>query len=293
VANIASYLASQRGHRTLAIDMDPQGQLGKVLGVEARPARRSAIALLVDQALGVPAEPGPEPDPAPGDGALPVLATRIPRLDVIAANKSLALFPAWSTTHEGVDPTERLARRLASAPELEGYDYVLVDAPPSFGPLTLNILRACEEVVVPVPLTYLALDGCAELMRTLELVRTRYGNRDLRVSMVVPTFHRRTRLAREILGRLEERFPRELAETVVGFHVKIDEAQSRSLSIFEYAPRDKGAACMAALAEELERRGDPAGDERAAGPRGPETPPRPRGLPAPGGVERPAGERLH
>jgi chromosome partitioning protein len=119
----------------------------------------------------------------------------------------------------------------------------------------LNALRAVDEVVIPVPLTFLALDGCAELMRTLTTVRGRFGHRGLRVSMVIPTFYRRTRLAHEILERLKQRFPKEIAHTVVGLHVKLDEAQSRGLSIFEYAPRDRAAAALAALAEELELRG--------------------------------------
>jgi chromosome partitioning protein len=80
------------------------------------------------------------------------------------------------------------------------------------------VLRAAREVVIPVPLTFLALDGCAELSRTIETVRTRYGNRDLHVSMVIPTFYRRTRLAQEVLDSL------------------------------------KAAQAMAALAEELEAR---------------------------------------
>jgi chromosome partitioning protein len=61
-------------------------------------------------------------------------------------------------------------------------------------------------------------------------------------------------MANEILERLKQHFPKEIASTVVGYHVKIDEAQSRGLSIFEYAPRDRGAAAMAALAEELVER---------------------------------------
>lgn len=76
--------------------------------------------------------------------------------------------------------------------------------------------------------------------------------------MVVPTFYRRTKLAQEILDRLKERFPKEIAHSVVGYHVKIDEAQSHGMSVFEYAPRDRGALVMAELAEELELRGRPA-----------------------------------
>ncbi len=240
--------------------MDPQGQLGKVLGLEVRNPRRSSIELLVDSLLGS-GEPLHDDRPQrqhaePRLSALPSVATRIPALDVIVANKALALFPAW-TPEGGENTTQRLKQSLLQAPDLALYDFVLIDAPPSFGPLTLNILCACSEIAIPVPLTFLALDGCAELMRTVATVRERYGNPDLRVTMVIPTFYRRTRLADEILDHLKKRFPKEIAQTVVGYHVKIDEAQSRGLSIFEYAASDRGARAMAALAEELDTRGLP------------------------------------
>ncbi len=243
--------------------MDPQGHLGKVLGVDCGASRRSAIDLLLDAVLGDPvAAPsgGEALDPPRGGANLPISRTRLPQLDLIVANKSLALFPTWSE-HGDDDFTSRLARTLGSSPEAEAYDFVLFDAPPSFGPLTLNVLRAVNEVVIPVPLTYLALDGCVALLRTVATVRTRYAHPDLRIAMVIPTFYRRTRLAHQILERLKTRFPKEIAHTVVGFHVKIDEAQSRGLSIFEHAPQDRGARAMAALAEELELREVRAGGE--------------------------------
>ncbi len=257
VANLGAYLALRRGRRVLAIDMDPQGQLGKVLGIDARRARRSAIDLLLDSILGdASLDRAPPREGAGGatDSRLPVHRTHLPNLDVVPANKSLGLFPTWEGG-DTEDPTDRLARGLARTPEVERYDFVLFDGPPSFGPLTLNVLRAAHEIVVPVPLTYLALDGCAELVRTIETVRTRYDHPHLRIAMVVPTFHRRTRLAAEILEKLKQRFPKEIAHGVVGYHVKIDEAQSRGLTIFEYAPNDRGARTMAGLAEELELRG--------------------------------------
>jgi chromosome partitioning protein len=275
VANIAAHLALERGRNVLAIDMDPQGQLGKVLGLEVRKPRASAIELLLDSVLGDSSRPEAL-DPAAAS-ELPVSHTRIPGLDVVVSNKSLALFPSWGGpvgheardqarnqgSNQAQDPTQtgnlapelRLAANLDAAPELDAYDFVLFDAPPSFGPLTVSVLLASEEVVVPVPLTYLAMDGFAELLQTISMVQSRYDHRKLRVSMVVPTFYRRTRLAHEILEKLTKRFPKEIAQTVVGYHVKIDEAQSHGLSIFEYAPKDRGARAMAALAEELEARG--------------------------------------
>jgi chromosome partitioning protein len=254
VGSVAAYLAARRGRRVLAIDMDPQGQLGKVLGVDHRGPTRSSIDLLLDALLGDAALDRVASRSERPSAVLPVVRTRIPGLDVIVANKSLGLFPAFQDGDDH-DPTRRLADTLDAAAELSRYDFVLFDAPPSFGPLTLNVLRAAGEIVIPVPLTYLALDGCAELVRTVTTVRERYDRPDLRIAMVVPTFYRRTRLAREVLERLKERFPKEIAHTVVGYHVKIDEAQSHGLSIFEYAPRDRGAREMAQIAEELELRG--------------------------------------
>jgi chromosome partitioning protein len=257
VASVAAQFALQRGLRVLAIDMDPQGQLGKVLGIEVRRAQRTAIELLVDTVLGDDAALDRTPAASTGAGSagpagLPWMPTRIPHLDVVVANKALGLAPSFDS--EEPDPTGRMARRLDAASGLDAYDYVLVDSPPSFGMLTLNVLRAVDEVVIPVPLTFLALDGCAELVRTIDSVRTRYRHPGLRITMVVPVFHRRTRLASEVLQSLQQRFPKEIAQTVVGYHVKIDEAQSRGLSIFEYAPRDRGAAVLAAIAQELETR---------------------------------------
>ena len=263
VSTIGSYLALHRGRRILAIDMDPQGQLGKVLGVETRSRLHSAIDLLLDSVLGdasaLDYSYGNAGDPASRPAStLPIVTTRIPHFDVITANKSLGLFPIFDG--DEADPTGRLSRALDSAPELETYDFIFFDAPPSFGPLTLNVLRAATEIVVPVPLTYLALDGCAELVRTIAMVRERYDHPNLHIAMIVPTLYRRTKLANEILERLKQRFPKEIAHTVVGYHVKIDEAQSRGLSIFEYAPKDRSASVMAELAEELELRGKPGHD---------------------------------
>jgi chromosome partitioning protein len=257
VANLGAYLALRRGRRVLGIDMDPQGQLGKILGVDVHRSSRTAIDLLLDTLLGDPSLDRPRAgagNETPPATTLPIVRTHIPAFDLVVANKSLALFPMWEGA-EDEDPTGRLERVLEQASELDAYDFVLFDAPPSFGPLTLGVLRAAREIVVPVPLTFLALDGCAELMRSVDTVRTRYGNPALKVSMVVPTFYRRTKLAHELLERLKRRFPKEIAHTMVGYHVRIDEAQSRGLSIFEYAPKDRGAQVMAELAEELELRG--------------------------------------
>jgi len=144
VSTIGSYLALHRGRRILAVDMDPQGQLGKVLGVETRARSRSAIDLLLDSVLRDASSLDNGTENAADralrpTSTLPIVTTRIPQLDVITANKSLGLFSILED--DETDPTGRLLRALDSAPEIDNYDFVLFDAPPSFGPLTLNVLR--------------------------------------------------------------------------------------------------------------------------------------------------------
>jgi chromosome partitioning protein len=232
--------------RVLLIDLDPQGQMGKVLGVDVGAVRKSALDLLLDAVLGEEARP-----------SLPVVTARHPRLDLIPSNKSLALFPQEVASHGG----EEYFYLREALEQTTDYDFIFFDAPPSFGTITLNILLAANEVVLPVPLTYLALDGAAEMTRTVEMVRTRFSHPALQISLVVPTFARRTRMAREILEKLRQHFPKQISKTILGYSVLIDQAQSCAKTIFEHAPRSTAANWMAAVAEELFER-DPARTDR-------------------------------
>ena len=119
------------------------------------------------------------------------------------------------------------------------------------GLTSYNILLAASEVIVPVALTYLALDGCAEMVETVQRVGKEHRREDLRVSLVVPTLYRKTALADEILARLKTHFPGELSKTALGYNVKIDEAQSHGKTIWQYAPWSRGAQMLQAIAEEV------------------------------------------
>ena len=233
---MGDYLSRVKGHRVLLVDLDPQGQLGKVLGIDVGAARKTALDMLLDVMLG-------EETPPP----LPIVTARHPHMDMVPSNKSLALFPQEVAAHGG---EEYFCLREALEPATD-YDFILFDAPPSFGAITLNVLLAATEILMPVPLTYLALDGAAELTRTVEMVRSRFGHPALQISLVVPTFARRTRMAAEILEKLRQHFPKQISECVLGYSVLIDQAQSRSKTIFEYAPRSTAARWITEVAEEL------------------------------------------
>jgi chromosome partitioning protein len=232
----AAWMARERGLRVLVCDLDTQGHAGKSLGVDVR-----RLSPTVREWL---------------DGAAPfeavVRPTAVAGLQLVPANKELAGFPMAAAA----DPerADRLRRRLDEIPP-GLHDVVLLDAPPSLSLVTDSVLRAATEVVIPVALTYLALDGAAELVASLDRLRAERGQAP-RVAMVVPALYRRTRLADEILASLRRRFPRELARTHLGWAVKVDEAQSHGMTVFEYAPASAAARVLAAIAEELWARGD-------------------------------------
>ncbi len=229
----AAYFAAQRKARVLLVDMDPQGQAGKSLGFYVRDLAPNVHDLLLDPTLPVEAVTRP---------------SRVPNLDVICSNKRLSDFPV--EVAQAGDRERRLARKLEG---LARYDFVVFDSPPSAGLLTTNILLAAEEVVVPVSLTYFALDGCAEIVESVDRMRRDFGKAELDIALVAPTLYRPTRLADEILAKLRTYFPGRTAHTVIGYNVKIDEAQSHGKTIWEYAAWSPGAGQLESLAKEIWR----------------------------------------
>ncbi|XXF76660.1 ParA family protein [Myxococcaceae bacterium GXIMD 01537] len=231
--NTAAWLARERKLKVLLVDLDTQGHAGKSLGLDVRTLPRNVFHLLTDPSVRF--EDVVQPSAVEG-------------LFVIPAYKEMADFPVAVAA----DPrrAHRLAERLAPA-EAAGFDVIVFDAPPSMGLTTRNILVAADEVVVPVALTYFALDGCAEVAETVRRVAEEEQRPGLRVSKVVPTLYRKTALATAILERLKAYFPEALAATPLGYNVKVDEAQSHGKTIWEYAPKSRGAELLASIAAEI------------------------------------------
>ncbi len=229
--NLGAWLATHRGQRVLLADLDTQGHAGKSLGVDVRRMQPTIKDLLLGAA---PLEAVVRPTPIAG-------------LELLPANKDLASFPVEVAPQP--DRTEKLRELVERLPPGR-WDLVLFDAPPSVSLVTENVLRAATEIVLPVALTYLALDGCAEIVDSLARLRAERGEAP-ETTLIVPALYRKTALADAILAKLRERFPESLARTVLGWSVKVDEAQSHGRTIFEHAPRSSGARALAALAEEL------------------------------------------
>jgi chromosome partitioning protein len=230
--NVAAHLAS-RGRRVLVADLDTQGHAAKSLGVDPRSLSPTVHEWLLGTA----------------PFAAVMRRTAIPGLDLLPANKDLAGWPvAAGAAGDGV-----LRRRLDELPA-GVYDAVLLDSPPSRSLVTDNILAAASELVIPVALTYLALDGCAEILESLERLRSERGTAPA-LTLVVATLYRRTQLADEILAKLRARLGDAVSPTVLGWSVKVDEAQSHGRTVFEWAPRSTGARALAAIAEQIDGRG--------------------------------------
>ena len=231
--NTAAWLARDRGLKVLLVDLDTQGHAGKSLGLDVRTLPRNVFHLLTDPTVRL--EDVIQPSAVEG-------------LSVLPAYKEMADFPLLVAQEPR--RAHRLADRLAPA-EAAGFDVLVFDAPPSMGLTTRNILVAATEVVVPVGLTYFALDGCAEVADTVRQVAESEGRPELRITKVVPTLYRRTALATAILERLQAYFPDTLAATPLGYNVKVDEAQSHGKTIWEYAPGSPGAKMLGAIATEI------------------------------------------
>jgi chromosome partitioning protein len=231
--NVAAFFAQKRRQRVLLVDLDTQGHAAKTLGVDVRAGGTTVFDLLTNPAVEL------------GQVTRP---TAVQNLWLVPSWKEMAEFPTRAAANP--DRAKLLMKVLGTADER--FDVIIFDAPPSFGLVTTNVLLAAEEIVIPVATTYLALDGCAEMVATVERVSKEHGHARLRVTQIVPTLYRKTQMADEIVAKLEQYFPKRVSEPM-GLNVAIDEAQSHGKTIWEHAPWSRGATVLQQIAERIER----------------------------------------
>jgi chromosome partitioning protein len=231
--NLSAYLAL--GVRVLLVDLDPQANATSSLGLDPNGVELSTYDALIGQA--------PLRDAIVNSG----------RAQLDLAPSSRALAGAQVELVELADREYRL--RTALADVLGDYEVALVDCPPSLGILTLNALVAADLLLAPVQCEYLALEGVAQLMETLELVRATLNPRLQLLGMLMTMFDPRTRLSAQVVDEVRRHFPEHTFETVIPRSVRLSEAPSYGKPVLEYEPTSRGASAYADLAQELIRRG--------------------------------------
>jgi chromosome partitioning protein len=171
-------------------------------------------------------------------------------VDVLPASPDLAGAEVELVALEGRE------RRLAAvlAPVRDGYDYVLVDCPPSLGLLTLNALVAADGVIAPVQCEYLALEGLTQLLDTLSRVRRALNPGLARLFLLMTMYDGRTGLSQSVVDEVRRHFPQLFLGTVIPRTVRLGEAPSYGQSILRYDPGGRGAAAYRALAAEVDGR---------------------------------------
>ncbi len=228
--NLSACLA-EAGERVLLVDLDPQANATSGLGM--RPNGVSTLDLLDGAPLDTLARPSP-----------------VENLDVVMAAIDLATAAIDLANRDGGE------RYLADALEgaVDAYSYVLLDCPPSFGPLTVNALAAAHRAIVPVQAEYYALEGLSQLLATINLVKAQL-NPELSVAGILLTMaDGRTRLSAEVESELRRHFGALVFETTIPRSVRLAEAPSHGIPAIAYDRRSPGAQAYWKVAMELVER---------------------------------------
>jgi chromosome partitioning protein len=222
------------GKRVLLIDLDPQANLSRGLGMRARDLSESVYELLLNERV---------------DARNLVLATAHERLHLVPSNLDLSgadleLFPKVG---------RELYLKRAIAPIKNFYDYILIDCPPSLSLLTINAMVASSEALVPLQAHPFGFEGLGKLFEVVGMLRDAL-NPELRVSGVLVTmFDARTNVSRETLEELknDERLAPHLFKTIIKTNIKIAESQKEGIPVVHFDAQCVGSKNYMAICEEM------------------------------------------
>ena len=232
--NLAASLAAL-GDRVLLVDLDPQGNATMGSGIDKHDVELTVCDLLL------------EPERTPQDA---VLRAEAAAHDLLAANTDLT-----AAEVELLDQPRREYRlRERLQPLAPGYDWILVDCPPSLSILTINALTAAGGVLIPMQCEYYALEGLSALLETIDAVRER-SNPQLEIEGLLRTMYDpRNSLTRDVSRQLLGHFADRVYRTVIPRNVRLAEAPSHGVPALVYDRLSRGAVAYQALAGEVRRR---------------------------------------
>jgi chromosome partitioning protein len=247
--NLAAGLALH-GLRVCVIDLDPQGNASTALGIDHQVGTPSIYDVLL----------GGRPIAEVGQ-----VAEFSPNLTCIPATLDLA--------GADIELTSQVAREYRLQRAVTTYldessdppDYLIIDCPPSLGLLTLNALVAAREVLIPIQCEYYALEGLAQLLNTVELVRSHLNPKLTVTTVLLTMYDSRTRLADQVAAEVRNHFGELVLEPVIPRNVRVSEAPGFGQTVMTYDAASRGAVGYLQAAHEIAQRGAaPAGDQRPA-----------------------------
>lgn len=228
--NLAASLAATE-HSTLLVDVDPQANCTSGIGLDHKSPGNSTYEVLIGDIRFEEA----------------IRSTEMPYLDVVPSHINLV-----GAEIEMVNVSEReriLKRALAQA--RHGYDFVVIDCPPSLGLLTVNALTASDSVLIPVQAEYFALEGLGQLLNTIKIVRQRL-NPNLEIEGVLLTmFDTRLRLSNQVADEVRRYFGDKVFKTIIQRNVRLSEAPSFGKPVLLYDATCIGSRNYIALAREI------------------------------------------
>jgi chromosome partitioning protein len=230
VASLGAAL-SERGHRVLLVDLDPQACLTFSLGFDPDGLQQTVHDVFVGRC-------GIDTTILPVEGET---------FELVPANIDLAGAEAYLLTRTG----REYALRSALESVEDRYDVIVMDCPPSLGVLTINALTAADAVVIPLQCETLSHRGVGQLLATIDDVK-RLTNRSLHVTGILPTmFDGRTTHAREVLADVGQRYQLRVFDPPVRKSIRFAEAPREGRTILRYAPSHPGAEDYRAISREL------------------------------------------
>lgn len=235
--NLSACLA-EKGKKTLLVDLDPQGNATSGLGIDKTSLKKNLYDCLIEQ---VPMEEV-------------VQQTVMKKLFLVPATMDVAGAAVELVTMEEREYRLKQALQSYLKDMKKPYDYVVIDCPPSLGLLTLNALAASDFVLIPVQCEFYALEGLAQLMQTVDMVRDNL-NADLQLlGLLMTMYDGRTNLSIQVTEEVKKYFSGQVFHTIIPRNVRLGEAPSHGEPITVYDPHSRGAEVYTKLAKEVIRR---------------------------------------
>lgn len=220
-----------RGKKTLLVDVDPQGNSTSGVGVDKSVIANSTYDILINK---IPAKDI-------------MMQTGFKNLYILPATMNLAGAELELAESDGI----YTSLKMALAPIISEFDYIIIDCPPSLGLLSLNALTASDTLIVPLQCEYYALEGLSQLLNTVRTVK-QYHNEHLELEGVVYTMYdSRLKLTQQVIDEVNKYFPNKAYKTMIPRSVKLAEAPSFGMPVIYYEKYSKASLEYKKFADEF------------------------------------------